>query len=430
MIFAYNALTLLLLPLLAPLLLFVASRAKYRRRIPARLGAGLAKKLHGLGLEDRGGPVIWIHALSVGEVTSALPLIVGLRSRYPKGRLILSVTTSSGRQVADDLLCDKVDAVIDGPLDLFPVICYFQKKISPDLYIQIETDFWPNQLLLLARKKIPTFLVNGRVSDSSLRGYLRFFFFFKPLFNGFIALCMQTEADREKMQRLGLADAKLYTLGNLKFDTTLSLRQEDSLVTKELAALLPQKRKIFLCGSTHPGEEEILLDSYAALRQECAELLFFIAPRDVRRCPELIELARARGLQSQLRSAPLAGKKAMDIFLLDTIGELAACYGLADFCFVGGSLVAKGGHNPIEPAAMGKPVLFGPHMEDFSEIAAGLLKAGGAVEIKGQPEIAATIRRFLREKGLGKTMGAAAQNYIQHNQGVIEKHLNLIAPYL
>lgn len=424
----YNILQLVLLPVFSPFItLFVLFNPKYRDRTPARLGIGLGRKfsMEEPAKDVAAGKTIWLHALSVGEVTSAVPLLTGLRKTYPDCRLIVSVTTRTGKKVADNLLKPLADHVIDSPLDLLPVVCHFVKHIKPDLFILVETDLWPNTLLLLRNKNIPTILVNGRVSQKSMEGYRRLRFFFDPMFQSFSFLCMQTQHDRDNMVGIGLSPNKLRTLGNLKFDTAAG---KASPAITAAAALLPQDRIVFICGSTHPGEEKILLDCYCHLKKNHPELFLIIAPRHTNRSADIRALAEHHHLSAALRSD--SSSSPADMLILDTIGELIHFYGLGDIGFVGGSLVQRGGHNPIEPAAMGLPVIFGPNMQDFSEIADALIACGGGTRVSGHLELTAHLAKLLVSKELRTRQGQAAQKCVESQRGVIDKHLELIRQIL
>lgn len=421
----YNMLQTIFLPVFFPFIaIFVLCKSKYRDRIPSRLGLGLRRKLQNHGRDLGVGPVYWIHALSVGEVTSALPLVSGLKQDNPDSRVIFSVTTKSGRQVADNLLVDLADEILDSPLDILPVVAHFHRLIRPDFFILVETDFWPNQLLYLQMQNVPALLVNGRVSEEALQGYKRMKFFFKPMFTSFSALCMQTEIDREKLQSLGVEEKKLHTLGNLKFDTKNPLKNGNNDIVESIKSQLPQNRIIFLAGSTHPGEEQILLESYCDLRNRYADLFLAIAPREPGRAPHISVLAKEFGLEVALRSEP--PQTGCDVFILNSIGELSACYSLANISFVGGSLVKKGGHNPIEPAVMALPVIFGPHMEDFSEIAESLMEVGGATEVRNSKEISAILELLLNSPDASRRQGQMAQDFVEKQRGVIQRYLQLI----
>jgi len=426
MFILYNMLQFLFLVVFFPFIaIFVLCSPKYRDRIPARLGFGLRKKIEFDSTSKEKSPVFWLHALSVGETTSSEPLIRGLKKRFPNCKIIFSVTTKSGKGVADLRLTHQVDAVIDGPLDILPVVLYFHAKIQPDLFVLVETDFWPNNLLLLKNKSIPTILVNGRVSEKSIVGYRRMPFFFGPMFQSLTTLCMQTASDKKKIESIGLAPQKVLTLGNLKFDTPDLYFKKEGV---ELEHYLPQNRVIFICGSTHPGEEELLISSYLRVREEFPEIFLILAPRNVKRAQEIKDIASTHSLSVSMRTEPQ--QSSSDIFILNTIGELAACYSLAKIAFVGGSLVSKGGHNPIEPASMGIPVLFGPHMEDFSEIAQSLMDCDGGKTVKNEDDLSETLKSLLKSPENRKSNGLSAKRVVDSHRGVIDKHLNLIQTLL
>lgn len=424
MLFLYNLLQLLVLPLLAPILALVAlSRAKYRHRTPSRLGWGLR---HLLRKPEEKRLTFWVHALSVGETTSAVPLLEGIRAAWPESRIIFSVTTRSGRRVANRVMHDLADTVINSPFDILPVVLRFYNRIEPDCYILVETDFWPNILHIMHRRGVPTLLVNGRVSDEALAGYRKLRFFFTPMFASFTALCLQTAADSEKLKSLGLPAERLHTLGNLKFDT-MQQGDKNSAVLEEIRRLLPAGRTIFIAGSTHPGEEEILLTSFALLKKEFPKLFLILAPRHVARAVELQKICARAGFPAVLRTDE---EKAKDVLILNTIGELAACYMLGEISFVGGSLVKRGGHNPIEPALAGHPVFFGPSMEDFSEISEDLLQAGAATTVRNADELTNTMRPLLIDKQKRHKTGENARQCVLRQQGVIKRHLDLIRSLL
>jgi len=426
MFILYNMLQFIFLVVFFPFIaIFVLCSPKYRDRIPARLGFGLRKKINFISTSKEKAPIFWLHALSVGETTSSEPLIRGLRKRFPSCKIIFSVTTKSGKGVADLRLTHQVDAVIDGPLDILPVVLYFHAKIQPDLFVLVETDFWPNNLLLLKNKSIPTILVNGRVSEKSITGYRRMAFFFRPMFQSLTALCMQTVSDKKKIASLGLVPQKVLTLGNLKFDAPELYFKKEGV---QLEHYLPGNRVIFICGSTHPGEEELLIASYLRVREDFPEIFLILAPRNVKRAEEIKEMASAYSLAVSMRTE--TEQTSSDIFILNTIGELAACYSLANIAFVGGSLVSKGGHNPIEPASMGIPVLFGPHMEDFSEIAQSLMDCQGGKTIQNEDELTQTLRAYLKSPERRENDGLSAKHFIDDHRGVIEKHLQLIQTLL
>jgi 3-deoxy-D-manno-octulosonic-acid transferase len=344
--------------------------------------------------------------------------------------IVLTVATSSGKKTADILLRPYVQRILSSPFDLGFVVRRYIAAFQPDIFIQVETDFWPNWLALLKKQGVPTMLVNGRISEKSFVAYQRFSFFFQPMFRSFDLLSMQTEEDCRKMTMLGVPADKVIALGNLKYDMERPAETEKKSVLSELTG---QGRLVWVCGSTHPGEEEMLFATFAQLlaRQDIAEditkqLFLVLAPRDINRGQELVDLAGSFGLEGGRRSY---GEKRGRILILDTLGELALCYGQAHIAFVGGSLVQQGGHNPIEPAIHGVPILFGPHMEDFSEIAQELLDCGGGKTVTADSltEIMSTL---LVDKEARSYMGQTAHELVRRHHGGVQRHVQAIQDLL
>lgn len=421
MIILYTILQLILLPFLfIPLTLLSLSIPRYRLRSLRRLGIGLKRENN-----NRNKTTIWVHALSVGEVTSSLPLLSALRKEIPNLELVFSTTTRSGEGVAAKLLTEKVDRFVPFPFDFLPIVKYFIHAVRPDLFILVETDFWPALLASLKKKNIPTLLVNGRISKKSFQSYQRYSFFFKPLFASFHTLSMQTERDKDNLIKLGIDHKQVRTLGNLKYDTAL---YSSATRNQPISFSLPEYRHLFIAGSTHAGEEEIIIHSFNKLKQKLPDIYLIIAPRDINRGRDIQGMATAIGLQANCRSQINAGGK--DILILDTIGELNKVYSHAHVAFVGGSFVAKGGHNPIEPAIFSVPVLFGPHMEDFSEISEELMEAGGAIKVADSTELTNMLHRLFTDRLLLEQKGEAARNFILSQQGVIKYHIELIKEML
>lgn len=423
MIALYNICQLIILLLTWPaLVLLVLSVSKYRQGVGSRLGFGLQRLLHPA---LTGQKTVWIHALSVGEVSSAHPLVTGLRREFPGIRIIFSASTRTGLKMAGDNLASLVDSVIPSPLDLQPVATRYVRLIRPDLFILVETDFWPNLLHTLRRKGIPAILVNGRISQKSLSSYTRFAFFFRPLFQSFSVLCMQTESDRNDMVRFGVNPASLHCPGNLKYDMAIG-RQVS--VPDELSSRIPPQHLVFLAGSTHEGEEDIILSAYSLLKKKVGNLFLIIAPRNPQRRMEVSRIAANHNLSWSYRTD--SPPQHADLLIIDTMGELPQLYPFAAVAFVGGSLVNEGGHNPIEPAGAGVPVLFGPHMEDFSEISRDLLQAGAAVKISSQTSLQQALETLLLSDEQRKKMSEAAIACISRQRGVVDRHLKIIREYL
>lgn len=421
----YNLIQVLLAPLVLLLLPFYLLRHPGKRRhLRQRLGGALP------GYTRRSGGTIWIHALSVGEVTSALPLAGALRSEFPRHTLVFSTTTSSGKNLAERTIGPFVDAIIPFPLDILPVVRRFIKLINPRLFILVETDFWPNLLFELSKSGVPALLVNGRISARSMRSYQRYGLFFRPLFNQFRLLCMQTKADTQAMQRLGISPDKLRTLGNLKCaDPWSGDEQRDR--PNPLPALGKPGRLLIICGSTHPGEEQIILDCFHRLVSHHHQLHLALAPRQIDRAGKLVELAGSFGFSAVLFSEYTTADTAVPpITVIDTIGDLADLYHHADIAFIGGSLVPAGGHNPLEAARHSCPILFGPHMEDFSEIRDELLACRGAFAVADGAAWENVVDRLVQRPNLRRLVGKRARTCMHQRGDVITAHLATIRDFL
>jgi len=395
--------------------------SKYRSRSVKRLGFALGESPGG---SSSGRPRIWVHALSVGEVASARNLVRELRRSYPQGVIIFSSATRTGESFARSILGEHVDCFAPFPFDLLISVKRLVSWARPDLFVLVETDFWPNFLAELNRRDIPTLLVNGRASDSSFARYRNLRWLFRPLFNSFHTLAMQTEQDSTGMRHLGVDPARLAVLGNLKYDAALSGNSAKAGLHR--AALhIPKQALVWVAGSTHRGEEEIIFAVFEKLSRTFTNLFLIVAPRNVERGAELAAMAARCGLSACCRS--LGGARGGgSVLILDTLGELASVYALCDVAFIGGSLVPQRGHNPLEPALYGKPVLFGPSMEDFAEISRDLLAVGGARQVHDAEELRAALAILLADPVERERSGHQAQELIASRRGVTEAHLALI----
>lgn len=421
MILIYNIIALLLSPLIAlGLLAYVIMVPEKRSVILRRLGFGL--KLP----RTHKANTVWIHALSVGEITSASLLVKQLhRRKSDSTTIVFSTTTVSGYRLAERLIFPYCDALIYYPLDFLPVVKFFHAKIKPDLYIHIETDFWPNLLTSLAAAGLPLLLFNGRISNRSMQRYRRFSYFFAPIFDTFTMLCMQTDNDVRKMVQLGLSKDKTRTLGNLKFGRDDPGEQD----TSQLNSPFPADKFILFAGSTHADEESQVLRAFVRLRETTERNCHLVlAPRKVSRSEEVAELVKKHDLS--FNKISLDEPNDSDVTIVDTIGDLPTLYRYADISFIGGSLVNEGGHNPLEATRTGSPVMFGPHMEDFSEISQDLLECGAALRVKNSSELFESFAMLMRSDAKRQEMGERALRFSSEHDHVITDHLELIDRYL
>lgn len=430
-IILYNIFQLLSLILFSPFLCIKAILSpKYRGRILLRLGYGveeLTKKL------PAGSQRIWIHALSVGEVLSAQPLVKELRLACPAATLIFSASTKTGEELAREIMAGEIDLFVPFPLDVFSIVRKFINLIAADLFVLIETDFWPNFIHTLESKGTPAILVNGRISQSSFVRYQRFRFVFLPMFRTFQFISMQTVSDAQKMVELGVNADRVKALGNLKYDAVLpdmvGWEQEQrptSFYRQQFG--IPTEKIVWIAGSTHAGEEVSILSAYKRLSLLFPDLFLVVAPRDIARGREIKEIADRLGLTVRRRTAPFQDEDVpgAPLLILDTMGELSRMYSFCNIAFIGGSLVPDGGHNPLEPAAFGKPILFGPYMDDFSEISYDLLEKDAAIVCHDEDEIFDVLKKLLINQSLQKEMGEHAQSLVLQHRGVTKRHIEII----
>ncbi len=420
MYFIYNLLLLLLSPALWSYYLFQkAIRGKYRE--------GLGERLGGLRGWDVGGSgsTIWLHAVSVGEVHVAAPLVRALRARLKGTRIVVSTVTETGRRTAEKRL-KEADRLFYFPLDYPWVVRDVLDTIRPDLYVSMETELWPNLLKELDRRKVPALLVNGRISPRSFRGYLCIKPFMRGVLSKISVFSMQSEADAQRIVALGAEPGRVKVTGNLKFDGTPAFLDEEKRrgIRRELG--LPDGRTTILAGSTHRREEEWVAEAFLKLREKHPSLLLILAPRHPERVPEVRSLLLARGLEVRLRTqAPPPGEHP-PVLLVDTVGELPSLYALASLAFVGGSLVGAGGQNALEPAAQRVPVIFGPHMENFSEVARLLSEGGGCIQLTGPEGLLPALENLLRNPQKGAAMGERGARVVEAHRGAVDQNLKLL----
>lgn len=422
MFFIYNLIQFVCLTILAPFLFVKAILTpKYRGRMLRRLGKGLVREMAAI---DSGRPRIWFHALSVGETASARSMIKGLRRQMPEAVILFSASTKSGEEYSRRVLAQWVDEFVAFPFDVYWVVKKFVKVVDPDLFVLIETDFWPNILHVLQAQKRSAILVNGRISAASFRNYRRFRFVFLPMFSTFELMAMQTSEDVRKMVSLGVLEDRVQALGNLKYDTIVPVAANGKVPLSRRDLCIPDDKIVWIAGSTHPGEEEILFRVVHRLLQDYPDIFLVVAPRSIDRGESLLQLAEKNGLQVFLRSDGL--QQNCSLMILNTMGELSLSYGVCDLAFVGASLVPEGGHNPLEPAGFAKPVLFGPNMDDFAEISRDLLACGGCRMVLDEEELLAAAKQLIGDKEYRFEMGRRAAGFVHRQQGVTQKHLDAI----
>jgi 3-deoxy-D-manno-octulosonic-acid transferase len=423
----YTIAVVLLAMALAPWFLYQAIR--YRKYI-----GSLRQRLGHLPVSFNldGDASIWIHAVSVGEALTARALVADLRERYPALRIFLSTTTLTGQQIARTRI-QGVDGVFFFPFDLPLFVNRTLRLVRPRLFIMMETEIWPNLLRRCRRQGVKTMLVNGRISARSYPRYRLARGFFRHVLADIDRLCMQSDESARRIIDIGADPARVMVTGSLKFD---------SLETPAMAAgrgatrvlryfRISAGRPVFIAASTFKGEERAVLDAFISIRRTYPTALTVIAPRKPERFAEAEALARAEGLRVVRRTAlAVDSEPRADVVILDTIGELAHLFQVATVVFVGGSLVTQGGHNILEPAVHGKPIVFGPHMENFAEISATFLQNQGAIQVADAAGLTDAVARLFGDPVERARLGAAARALVEANRGARVRTLDAIAELL
>lgn len=420
MLTAYSCALLLVLVVGAPWwLLRMATSGKYREGLTERLGRVPERVRRGLD----GRAVVWVHAVSVGEVLAASRLIEELTERLGQGarprRVVVSTTTRTGQKLARERF--GAERVFYFPLDFAFAVRAWLGALRPEMLVLLETEFWPRMLTECRRAGVPVAVVNARISDRSWPRYRRLRAIWRRLLDGLTVVLAQSETDAERLRAIGAGDVRVG--GNLKYDVRAA---RPAAVTEALRARLPAGIPILVCGSTLAGEEELILDAVPD------GVVTMLTPRHPERFAEVAQILRKRGARWARRSEWMERTTALEpgmVFLLDSIGELASVYSVGTAAFVGGSLVPSGGHNPLEPAQFGVPVVMGPSYENFRGIVAAL-QARNAIRIAGPEQLRAALAEMLSGKDEPRTMGMRAQEVFASEAGATERALQALLDVL
>lgn len=422
----YNILSVFLL---LPVCIYHLYRSISRGRPPAlteRFGlipADLLKKI-------AGRPVLWLHAVSVGESIAARPLLTALRKNFPGHAIVVSNTTETGRSVASGF--PETDISIYFPFDFLPAVCSTLNRIAPKLIIIMETEIWPNFNREARRRGIPLLLANGRISDRSFSGYQRFSWFFSHALEHFSELGMQTDTDRQRIIAIGAPAERVTTVGNFKYDIPFRPVGDQEKISLRTLYAIDGKLMVLTAGSTHNGEEQYLIDTYRELLMTIPSLFLILVPRHPERTEEVAALLERSGLQFRRRSTLSTAEQFTrgEVLLVDTVGEMRNLYALADVAFVGGSLVATGGHNLLEPASVGVPSIFGPHMSNFREIAALVLQYGAGIQVETPVGLTDSCRALIASPELRQVLGQNGLKLMRDNGGATKRQMEIIARFL
>lgn len=431
--FFYNIVLLILSPVILAVLL---AKRRCRRGLLQRLG--LKDCLSGLsglsGLSRRPDqPVIWIHAVSLGEVVAVTPLVKELSRRHPDCRLVVSTVTETGREAVEQRLAGVANHCY-APLDFPWVVSRFIARLQPRLYLFVETELWPNLLWQLRRCGVPTVLVNGRLSTRSFarQQWAPVRSFYRTMLQGLSLCLMQSDRDVDRIVALGAEASRVRRTGNIKFDQPIPVVMEGGATRVRLG--LQDTERLFVAGSTHPGEEEVLVDCYRALVMRCPSAVLLLAPRHIERAESVEAMVRGKGFAVQ-RCSAIGQASALRptgsrVLLLDSRGELAVIYREAVVAFVGGTLVPVGGHNLLEPAQWAKPVLFGPYTDHCEEIADLLIQAGGGRRVSTAADLTQQVIGLFSDHEERERMGRSACQVLEQNQGALQQTLEAIEQLL
>ncbi len=409
----YTLLLHLALPLIALRLYLRGRKAPaYRLRIAERFAFQLPP------LKPGG---IWVHAVSVGESIAAAPMIRALRERHPELPITVTCMTPTGSERIRALFGDSVQHCYL-PYDLPWAAARFLDRLQPKLAVIMETELWPNHIHQCAMRGIPTVLANARLSEKSARGYARFKGLTRPMLAEMSWIAAQTEAEAERFRQLGARPECVSVTGSIKFDLTIDpeLQPRAQMLRSSWGA---EKRPVWIAASTHAGEDEIILAAHRQLLVECPDSLLILVPRHPERFEAVHVLCQREGFSTVRRSSGQPVGESDQVLLGDTMGELLFLYALADVAFVGGSLVPSGGHNLLEPAALGLPVLSGPHLFNFLDIAAQLREAGALKEVADASVLHEALQQLQADNAPHQRMVQAGLEVLKTNQGVLERLL-------
>ena len=421
--FLYSLLISLLSPLFVlRLLVKSVNEPGYRRQWWRRFALGMPSRVRS------GDGLIWVHAVSVGELLAVAPLVERMLQEWPDKAVLITNTTPTGSEQTQKLFGDRVEHTWF-PFDTPLVTGAFLRHWSPQLVVMVETEIWPNVMASAREQGIPVALVNARLSARSARGYARLGDFTRETLKGFSLIAAQSKSDDRRFRRIGADPDAMQVVGSIKFDIDLAARRGQLEVIKSELGRDIQSRPLWAAASTHPGEEQLVIDAYQALTQRGIATRLLLAPRHPNRTADIIKLLEKAGLSYQRRSEQEAVNFDTDVLIIDTLGELSAFLGLADAAFIGGSLVPRGGHNPIEAAAWGCAVITGPHVINFATIVRDMERGGAIRVVVDQQELADRLASVW-EGDKQDSDAKRAQTFIETRRGATRRQLDLLKALL
>jgi len=414
---------------LATPLIFVYSLFRSWRKGRRREGFAERCGIYDAGMLSalQGQKTVWVHAVSVGETIAVKPLLKALKESFPEFRIIMSNVTETGRSIAEKT--PEVDHCLYFPLDYRFAVKRALQQTHPELVVVVETEIWPNFLRIARELGIPSVLTNGRISDRSFGRYLKLKWFFRPVLGNVSAFCMQTAEDGRRIVAIGADPGRVSVTRNLKYDIPVTAPTDELKRVLREGCRIPEGIVTLTAGSTHAGEEEIVIAAYQSLLAEGRKCLLILVPRHPERAAQVAEVIENADLRLTLRSL-LDRRNAQfspgEVLLVDTVGELLRFYAMSDLAFVGGSLAPTGGHNILEPASLGVPVLFGPHMQNFRESASLILSCGGGFQVKDGEELTAVLQLLMDNQDKRHASGRNGMRLLEENSGATEMHMEVI----
>jgi 3-deoxy-D-manno-octulosonic-acid transferase len=409
MLIAYNLIWLLVYIITLPYVIYKRGRApeEWRERM------GRYPFDH-----SRGEKCVWIHGASLGEIAAASNLVRRLRETHRHRRLIVSAMTVAGKERAREIM-EGVNGFVLMPFDFLPLMHAALKRVNPETLILIETEIWPTLLFLARKQGVHIVIANARLSESTYRRYRRFRSLSAWLFNQIDLYIPKNEAEKQKFITLGVQERKIQYVGCLKSDNG-----EQLPISRE-ALCIPRDRSIVVAGSVRKGEEGIVIEGFRKVRRECTRCYLIIAPRHLNRVAEIEAILAREGLTYMKRTGKTS-YNGEQVMVLDTVGELRNVYAVADVAFVGGTLLPYGGHNPLEPASFGVPILFGPHVNNIRTDADELIEQQCAIIVRNNEEFAAAVTSLLRDHRKRRRMGSNARAVLERRQGIVDRYMGVL----
>ena len=407
--------------ILSPWLIYKASSDPVFR-------SGLGERFGRLPARDGERPCLWIHCASVGEVTLAKPLVEELRTRRPDLEFQFTTTTPAGRDLARKTW--PKDRVHHFPLDLTFCVRRALRAIRPAAIVLVELEVWPNLIQIAEKRGVPVAIVNGRISHRSHRRYRRLVAYFRSIFRRISKAGMQTREYADRARELGIPGSRVHITGNLKFDARLEFDQAATSEEVRTAFGLEAEHPLLVAGSTHDPEEKILIETYRRILQTYPKLRLMIAPRHVDRTPEVRKIVEEAGFQVALRSELKDPPPNDRVLILDTVGELAQVYSAANAVFIGGTFCERGGQNMLEPAALGKPIVSGPSLDNFREIADRLVAAGAMKVVDNPIDLGMAVGSLVKEPAMAARAGLKGKDVVESGRGALKATADLVCELL